>query len=171
MNREQKDFTTEVWDETAERSVPAVVYYEKADKKLYFTEPDIREFIRCKAAAHTMVATLLEYCGLGLDDIDRIYLAGGFGTHIDLESAVTVGIYPDVDRKKMVLLGNTSLAGAKKLLLDAGQMARVRHFLESSEYLHFSEMERFPENMVAAEFIPHTDGRLYPSVKRHPLQK
>ena len=133
-----------------------MVYYEKADKKLYFTEPDIREFIRCKAAAHTMVATLLEYCGLGLDDIDRIYLAGGFGTHIDLESAVTVGIYPDVDRKKMVLLGNTSLAGAKKLLLDAGQMARVRHFLESSEYLHFSEMERFPENMVAAEFIPHT---------------
>ena len=149
VNREQKDFTTEVWDETAERSVPAVVYYEKADKKLYFTEPDIREFIRCKAAAHTMVATLLEYCGLGLDDIDHIYLAGGFGTHIDLESAVTVGIYPDVDRKKMVLLGNTSLAGAKKLLLDAGQMARVRHFLESSEYLHFSEMERFPENMVA----------------------
>ena len=171
VNREQKGFTTEVWDETAERSVPAVVYYEKADKKLYFTEPDIREFIRCKAAAHTMVATLLEYCGLGLDDIDHIYLAGGFGTHIDLESAVTVGIYPDVDRKKMVLLGNTSLAGAKKLLLDAGQMARVRHFLESSEYLHFSEMERFPENMVAAEFIPHTDGRLYPSVKRHPLQK
>ena len=171
VNQEQKVFTTEVWDETAERTVPAVVYYEKADKKLYFTEPDIREFIRCKAAAHTMVATLLEYCGLGLDDIDHIYLAGGFGTHIDLESAVTVGIYPDVDRKKMVLLGNTSLAGAKKLLLDAGQMARVRHFLESSEYLHFSEMERFPENMVAAEFIPHTDGRLYPSVKRHPLQK
>ena len=171
VNTEQKGFTMEVWDEAAERSVPAVVYYKKGDKTLYFTESDIREFIRCKAAAHTMVATLLEYCGLGLEDIDRIYLAGGFGTHIDLESAVTVGIYPDVDRKKMVLLGNTSLAGAKKLLLDAEQLMRVRHFLESSEYLHFSEMERFPENMVAAEFIPHTDGRLYPSVKRHPLQK
>ena len=78
-----------------------------------------------------MVATLLEYCGLGLDDIDHIYLAGGFGTHIDLESAVTVGIYPDVERKKMVLLGNTYLDWAKKLLLDAGQMARVRNFEKS----------------------------------------
>lgn len=171
VNMDRKRFTTEVWDEAAERSVPAVVYYEKGDKKLYFTESDIREFIRCKAAAHTMVATLLEYCGLALEDVDHIYLAGGFGTHIDLESAVTVGIYPDVDRKKMVLLGNTSLAGAKKLLLDGGQLARVRHFLESSEYLHFSEMERFPENMVAADFIPHTDARLYPSVIRRPLQK
>lgn len=169
VNREQKGFVTEIWDETAMRTVPAVVYYRSGEKQLYFTESDIREFIRCKAAAHTMVATLLEYCGLGLGDIQRIYLAGGFGTHIDLESAVTVGIYPDVDRSKMVLLGNTSLAGAKKLLLDASQLDRVRFFLENGEYLHFSEMDRFLENMVAAEFIPHTDGRLYPSVKRKPF--
>lgn len=171
VNMTQKRYVTEVWDENALRTVPAVVYYQKGDKQLFFTEADIREFIRCKAAAHTMVATLLDYCGLGLEDIRHIYLAGGFGTHIDLESAVTVGIYPDVDRRKMVLLGNTSLAGAKRVLLDAGQLDRVRHFLENGEYLHFSEMDKFPENMVAAEFIPHTDGRLYPSVRPRPFQK
>ena len=124
------------------------------------------EFIRCKAAAHTMVATLLDACGLQIEDVGNIYLAGGFGTHIDIESAITVGIYPDVDRGKLILLGNTSLAGAKKMLMDGSQRERVSHFLESSTYLHFSEMDHFLENMVAAQFIPHTNGALYPSVKR-----
>ena len=156
----------EVWDAEALRSIPAVVYYRKGDECLYFTQADIQEFIRCKAAAHTMVATLLDYCGLTLNDIGNIYLAGGFGTHIDLESAVTVGIYPDIDRKKMKLLGNTSLAGAKKLLLDAECIQRVKWFLSTGEYLHFSEMEKFLENMMAANFIPHTNAALYPSVKR-----
>lgn len=156
----------DVWDEAALRTVPAVVYYRAGEKCLYFTQTDIQEFIRCKAAAHTMVATLLDYCGLTLGDIKNIYLAGGFGTHIDLESAVTVGIYPDVDRKKMKLLGNTSLGGAKKLLLDDTCLDRVRWFLNTGEYLHFSEMDLFLENMTAANFIPHTNGALYPSVKR-----
>ena len=148
------------------RSIPAIVYYRKGDKALYFTQADIQEFIRCKAAAHTMVATLLDYCGLTLEDVGNVYLAGGFGTHIDLESAVTVGIYPDIDRRKMKLLGNTSLAGARKLLLDGSCLDRVRWFLETGEYLHLAEMDLFLENMMAANFIPHTNKNHYPSVKQ-----
>ena len=156
----------QVWEEKALRSEPAIVYYRQGEKTLYFTQADIQEFVRCKAAAHTMVATLLDYCGLSLEDIGNVYLAGGFGTHINLESAITVGIYPDIDRNKLKILGNTSLAGAKKLLLDAGCIDRVRFFLETGEYLHFAEMDMFLENMMAANFIPHTNAALYPSVKR-----
>lgn len=160
------DNAMEVWDEASMRSIPAIVYARKGEEVLYFTQADIQEFIRCKAAAHTMVATLLDYCGLTLEDVGNVYLAGGFGTHIDLESAVTVGIYPDIDRSKMKLLGNTSLAGAKKLLLDGACLDRVRWFLETGEYLHFAEMDMFLENMMAANFIPHTNKSLYPSVKQ-----
>ena len=169
LNPESGDMVTQVWNEEELRMVPAVVYYRDAEKTLYFTQKDILEFIKCKAAAHTMVATLLDHCGLGIEDIGAIYLAGGFGTHIDLESAITVGIYPDIDRRKLIILGNTSLAGAKMLLMDRNCISRVRGFLSHATYLHFSEMDKFLENMIAAEFIPHTNGNLYPSVKKYRL--
>jgi len=126
---------------------------------------DILEFIRCKAAAHTMVATLLGESGITLNDVSSIYLAGGFGTHIDIESAITVGIYPDVERSKLKILGNSSLIGAKRLLVDESLMLRVKDLLNRAVYVQFAEMDKFVENMVAAQFIPHTDHNLYPSVK------
>ena len=166
VNMEDPRYVTWIWDEDLQESLPAVVYGRNGEEKLYFTQRDIQEFVRCKAAGFTMVATLLDYCGLSLADVGKFYLAGGFGTHIDLESAITVGLYPDVDRAKLVPLGNTSLQGAKKLLLDTACLERLTWFRKNGTYLHFSEMETFPQNMVAANFIPHTDSSLYPSVKR-----
>ncbi len=166
VNMDRPQYVTWVWEEDAQQSEPAVVYGQANGEKLYFTQKDIQEFIRCKAAGFTMVATLLDYCGLGLSDVKAFYLAGGFGTHIDIESAITVGLYPDVDRAKLKLLGNTSLQGAKKLLMDVSCLDRLRWFQKNGTYLHFSEMDKFLENMVAANFIPHTDKALYPSVKR-----
>lgn len=166
VNMEDSKYVTWVWDEDLQESLPAVVYGRNGEEKLYFTQRDIQEFVRCKAAGFTMVATLLDYCGLSLADVEKFYLAGGFGTHIDLKSAITVGLYPDVDRAKLVPLGNTSLQGAKKLLLDTSCQERLTWFRKNGTYLHFSEMETFLQNMVAANFIPHTDSSLYPSVKR-----
>ena len=166
VNMENPKYVTWVWDENLQESLPAVAYGQNGEERLYFTQRDIQEFVRCKAAGFTMVATLLDYCGLSLSDVGKFYLAGGFGTHIDLESAITVGLYPDVDRAKLVPMGNTSLQGAKKLLLDTDCLTRLAWFQKNGTYLHFSEMETFPQNMVAANFIPHTDSSLYPSVKR-----
>ena len=166
VNMDREKYVAWVWDENAQERIPAVVYGHNGEEQLYFTQRDIQEFVRCKAAGFTMVATLLDYCGMTLADVGKFYLAGGFGTHINLESAITVGLYPDVDRKKLVPLGNTSLQGARKLLLDTACLDRLRWFRENGTYLHFSEMESFPQNMVAANFIPHTDSSLYPSVKR-----
>lgn len=159
------DCLTTVWNPETLQYQNAIVFYEDADTRLYFTQEDIREFIKCKAAAHTMVATLLDHCGLTLNDVDKFYLAGGFGTHIRLESAITVGIYPDVSRERLVILGNTSLAGAKKRLMDDSCMDRIRGLMTHATYLQFGEMDKFLENMIAAEFLPHTDGTLYPSVR------
>ena len=65
---------------------------------LVFTQEDILQFTQTKAAAHTMVAVLLNTAGLSLEEVDRIYLAGAFGRHLNLESAITIGMYPDVPR-------------------------------------------------------------------------
>ena len=144
VNMDRPQYVTRVWDENAQESLPAVVYGRNGDEKLYFTQRDIQEFVRCKAAGFTMVATLLDYCGLSLSDVGKFYLAGGFGTHIDLESAITVGLYPDVERGKLVPLGNTSLQGAKRLLLDTSCLKRLDWFRQNGIYLHFGGRQLYP---------------------------
>ena len=160
LNSERSERIMPVWSKLHERQLPAIMYA----PGLYFTEADIKEWIKCKAAAFTMVATLLDHCGLTKDDIGRLYLAGGFGTHYHLESAVTTGLYPDIPRDRFTVLGNSSLKGAMLLLTDRDQLRRLQHFQDHGVYLQFGEMERFLENMIAAEFLPHTDRSLYPSV-------
>ena len=154
-----------VWEDESHANIPAIVYASRAGKQLYFTQKDIAEFIRCKAAAHTMVATLLDASGITPDQIGAFYLSGGFGTHLNLESAITVGMYPDLPRETFMILGNSSLAGAKRVLLDEASLERIRHFVQSATYVQFGEIDTFLENMRAAQFLPHTNASLYPSVQ------
>lgn len=156
----------DVWDDARQRNVPAIIYAYDAGRPLYFSQDDIAEFLSCKAAAHTMVATLLESASVTLDEIGTFYLAGGFGTHYDLEAAITVGLYPDLPREKFCVLGNSSLAGARKLLLERDCRARLARICALASYVQFGELDRFVENMQAAKFLPHTDASKYPSVKR-----
>ncbi len=159
-----------VWEEKSGRNVPAIVYAMSPNGPLSFTQDDIAEFVRCKAAAFTMVQTLMEAAGVSLDEVGTFYLSGGFGTHLDLESAVTIGMYPDIPREKFKILGNSSLGGVKKLLLDEAQLARVRQFAAQAAYVQFGEIDKFVENMIAARFLPHTNAALYPSVRRRAPQ-
>ncbi|MGM9567728.1 MAG: ASKHA domain-containing protein [Clostridia bacterium] len=131
---------------------------------LYFTENDIVSFRETKAAANTMVACLLEASEIDPSAIDIIYMVGGFGEHIDLESAITIGMYPDVDRSKFVSIGNGSLNGCYKLLTDREQYGRIRHICENIYYLEFAQFPDFIMKMSAAGFFPHTDLESYPSV-------
>ena len=159
-----------MWEEKSGRNVPAIVYAMSPNGPLSFTQDDIAEFVRCKAAAFTMVQTLMEAAGVSLDEVGTFYLSGGFGTHLDLESAVTIGMYPDIPREKFKILGNSSLGGVKKLLVEAEQLARVRQFAAQAAYVQFGEIDRFVENMIAARFLPHTNAALYPSVRRRAPQ-
>lgn len=66
---------------------------------LFFTEEDIHAFRDTKAAANTMVACLLEAAEIQADEVDVIYMVGGFGEHIALENAICIGMYPDTKRE------------------------------------------------------------------------
>ncbi len=166
MNPAASQRIIEVRDAHDERGEYAICYAMDGDRKLLFRESDVAEYLKCKAAAHTMVATMLDSSGLTADDVDVFYLSGGFGSNYNLESAITVGIYPDIPREKFVLLGNSSLAGAKKYLLDESCRERLKGICQMAAYVQFSEMDTFLSNMVAAQFIPHTNAAAYPSVKR-----
>ena len=131
---------------------------------LYFYQKDIDEFIRTKSAAHTMVEIMLRESGLELSQADRFYVAGAFGKHVSKESAITIGMYPDMDRDHIINAGNSSLEGAQKLLLNRSLLTDIDQILEEMFYIQFAEVEDFLELMVAAQALPHTDYKRYPTV-------
>lgn len=131
---------------------------------LVFFQSDMDAFLRTKAAANTMVAYMLEYAGIPMDQVARFYAAGAFGTHLDAENSVTIGLYPDLPRERIVNAGNSSLEGAGRLLRDFTLTDRVAHYLDTMEYVQFGAVPDFLSRMTAASALPHTDLSLYPSV-------
>ena len=133
---------------------------------LYFYENDVEQFIATKAAAHTMVEYMMQKIGLSMNEVGKFYLAGAFGTHIKIPSGVTIGLYPDIPQEKIVCAGNSSLAGARAILLDAELLEDVQKFVENTDYIQFGEVANFVDIMSAAQGIPHLDVSRYPSVAK-----
>ena len=139
---------------------------EAADgEPLYFSQTDIRQYLDTKAAAYTMVECLLETAGCAEADLAHCYLSGAFPAHSDLESAITIGIFPDLPREKYPCIANTSLEGARILLLDRSRLEEARSLAENMYCVQFASIPDFLVRMQAAKFIPHTDMDRYPTVR------
>lgn len=132
---------------------------------LYFSQTDIRQYLDTKAAAYTMIEYLLETAGVDSLDLSRCYLSGAFAAHSNLESAITVGMFPDLPREKYHVLRNSSLDGARLLLLNHDQLDNARYLTENMYCLQFASVPDFLIRMHAAKFIPHTDLKRFPSVR------
>jgi ABC-type antimicrobial peptide transport system permease subunit len=82
------------------------------------TEDDIENLKRAKGAIYSAMISLLDKVGKRPSDLRRIYIAGGFGSYINVESAVSIGLLPDIERSLYTYIGNSSLAGARLSLLS-----------------------------------------------------
>ena len=133
---------------------------------LYFYESDVEQFIATKAAAHTMVEYMMQKIGLSMEEVGNFYLAGAFGTHIKIPSGITIGLYPDIPQERILCAGNSSLQGARAILLDRELLEDVRFFVENTDYIQFGEVANFVDIMSAAQGIPHLDLSRYPSVQK-----
>ena len=131
---------------------------------LFFYQKDIQEFIRTKAAAHTMVEIMLRESGITMDQAANFYVAGAFGKHVSKESAIAIGMYPDMDRNRIINAGNSSLEGAQKLLLERSCLADIDRIIEEMVYIQFAAVDDFLNMMVAAQALPHTDYQRFPTV-------
>ena len=123
---------------------------------LYFSQTDIMQYLDTKAAAYTMVECLMESAGISFEELDKCYLSGAFPAHSDLESAITVGMFPDLPREKFRILRNSSLDGARTLLLDNSRLLEIQDLLERIYCVQFASIPDFLVRMQAAKFIPHT---------------
>ncbi len=132
---------------------------------IVFTENDIENLIRAKGAMFAGYQILLESIGLSVNDLERVYLAGTFGTYIDLEEAITIGLLPDLSREKFYFLGNTSLKGAKFALLYKDTLLKMEKVVNMMTHIELSNYPNYMDYYMAALFLPHTDENLFPSVK------
>ncbi|MGA2400603.1 MAG: ASKHA domain-containing protein, partial [Syntrophobacteraceae bacterium] len=134
-------------------------------RDIVLTENDIGNLIRAKGAIYGGCQTLLKEVGLKIADLDRIVLAGGFGSHIDVEMAMTIGLLPEIDPDKITYIGNGSLLGARMCAMTNRIRKDVVNVMRKMTNFEFSETPSYMAHYIAALFLPHTDLDLFPKLK------
>ena len=135
------------------------------DRDIALTESDIDNLIRAKGAMYSAAHTLLEEVGLTIDSIEEIILAGGFGSYVDLESAMTIGLLPETDLDKVTYLGNGSLLGCKMNGLTNRLRKDVADVVNMMTNFELAETASYMDHYMASLFLPHTDLNAFPRLK------
>lgn len=142
--------------------VPAV---EAADNEpVVLAQVDLDAMMRSKAAMYAILTTLINQVGLEFADLHRIYVAGAFGRHIDPRQAITLGMLPDLPLETFAAIGNSSLTGARRVLLERSDRERCTDIVRKITYLELNVNQEFMIRFSGSRFIPHTDSSLFPSV-------
>ena len=131
---------------------------------IQITEVEIDILLRSKAAMYTILRTVLLEVGLDFGDLSAFFVAGAFGNVIDPHTAITLGMLPDLPRERFVPLGNSSLRGCQRLLLEPAARPDVEAVVERLTYLELNVNQALMNRFSAARFIPHTDHARFPSV-------
>ncbi len=136
------------------------------NKEIVITEVDLDNLIRAKGAIYAGFATLLSQMGMTFGDVEKLYIAGGFGRYIDVERAVTIGMLPDLPVEKFQFLGNTSIIGAYYALLCDRLRGEAEEIARRMTYMELSVSRSFMDEYLSALFLPHTDLHAFPTVKK-----
>jgi uncharacterized 2Fe-2S/4Fe-4S cluster protein (DUF4445 family) len=93
---------------------------------------------------------------MGADHVDRIRLAGAFGSHIDVKYAMLLGMIPDCDLSQVGSAGNAAGTGARIALLDNASRTKIEELVRQVEKIETAIEPRFQEHFVQAMGIPHS---------------
>ncbi len=145
------------------RYVLAFEQESETGREISINEVDIDNFIRAKGAIFSAIDTLLRSVDMTVECIDRVYVAGGIGSGINMRNAVNIGMFPDVELDKFQYIGNSSLTGAYAMVISDEANAKCTEVAANMTYLELSTYPGYMDSFVAACFIPHTDRNLFPS--------
>lgn len=134
-------------------------------RDISINEVDIDNFIRAKGAIFSATMTMLSSMGMDPSVLEHVYVAGGIGSGINMDNAVTIGMLPDIDRSCFSYIGNSSLAGAYAMLTSQKSREKVDELARTMTYLELSTEPGYMDSFVGACFLPHTDAEMFPSVQ------
>jgi len=132
---------------------------------IVISEADIQNLKRSKGAIYSATAILVKHLGLEFSAISQIFIAGGFGTCLDIEKAIKIGLLPDLERSNFIFIGNSSLAGARQILLSNQAMSMANMLASKITYFELSVDPGYMNEYSQALFFPHTDLTKFPSVR------
>jgi uncharacterized 2Fe-2S/4Fe-4S cluster protein (DUF4445 family) len=124
---------------------------------LQITQNDVRAIQLAKAALYAGIKLLMEH--MGADHVDRIRLAGAFGSHIDVKYAMLLGMIPDCDISQVASAGNAAGTGARIALLDNASRTKIEELVRRVEKIETAIEPRFQEHFVQAMGIPHSTAQ------------
>jgi len=136
-------------------------------KDITVTQGDIRAVQLAKAALYVGAKILMRY--LGVDKVDRVTLAGAFGSYINKESAMVIGMFPDCDLDRVAAVGNAAGDGAQLALLDRKKRLEAQEVAAGVEFIETAVEPDFQMRFAEAMAFPHSIDP-FPSIK-HILEK
>jgi len=144
------------WSDETEKDVGDIVV----------TQGDIREIQLAKAALYSGAKILMERRRVKEKDIERVYLAGAFGTYIDKLSAKVIGLYPDIPLDKVKSVGNAAGMGAKQALISREKREDAEIIAKRTNYLELTVAPEFKNEFISAMYLPHSKIDRFPSLRK-----
>ena len=135
----------------------------EGDIDLSITQNDVRAIQLAKAALYAGVRLLMDR--MAIDSVDRIRLAGAFGSNIDVKYAMILGLIPDCDLQHVTSAGNAAGTGARIALLDRNTRPEIEQLVGRIEKVETAVEPRFPQHFVEAMAIPHKVAK-YPHLSQ-----
>jgi uncharacterized 2Fe-2S/4Fe-4S cluster protein (DUF4445 family) len=133
------------------------------EPELRIVQNDVRAIQLAKAALYAGARLLMDH--LGIEAVERITLAGAFGSHIDVKYAMILGLIPDCDLAKVSSAGNAAGTGARIALLNRTARAEIEQVARRIEKIETAVEPRFQEHFVGAMAIPHASAP-YPNLAK-----
>lgn len=131
---------------------------------LRISQADLDSLMRSKAAMYAILETITTGMGLTPETLPAFFVAGTFGSFIDPQSAIAIGMLPDLPLERFHPMGNTSLGGATLALVSREAATAVDAIRDGITYMELNVNQTFMNRFSAAKFIPHTDTSRFPSV-------
>jgi uncharacterized 2Fe-2S/4Fe-4S cluster protein (DUF4445 family) len=133
-------------------------------RDIAITHVDIDNLLRAKAAIYAGFSVLADRVGVPLETVEQVLIGGSFGKYINVEKAIQIGLLPDMPWDRFQFLGNTSVKGAYRALLDRTERDRIADIAARMTYIELSADNTFYEAFTSALFLPHTDLSKFPTV-------
>jgi uncharacterized 2Fe-2S/4Fe-4S cluster protein (DUF4445 family) len=134
---------------------------------VFINESDIENVVTAKAAIFAAMKILLGRLDLSFKDIQRFYIAGAFGSYINIEHAIAIGLIPDIERDRFEFVGNASIKGAKIVAFYKEALYKIEKIREDTTYYDLMGANDYVEEFQKAMFLPHTDIELFQGSKAH----
>jgi uncharacterized 2Fe-2S/4Fe-4S cluster protein (DUF4445 family) len=135
----------------------------KGGPRLRITQNDVRAIQLAKAALYAGARLLMDR--MGVEKLDRITLAGAFGSHIDVKYAMVLGMIPDCDLAKVTSAGNAAGTGARIALLNRKSRDEIAAVVKRVEKVETAVEPMFQQHFVEAMAIPHKTAP-YPNLRK-----